>query len=99
ARSEGTVGEAPISQDVQAVHDRVAGKRIGSFQVYGINSLKTLDPPLDALIGDEVMDLLAQSDGRRIELVCHDHMIEIDLARTGRLAVVGGARAWNPADG
>lgn len=93
------MGEAPISQDGQAVRDRVAGKKIGSFQVYGINSLKTLDPPLDALIGEEVVDLLAQSDGRRVELVCHDHTIEIDLARTGRLAVVGEARAWSPTDG
>ncbi|MEV4630463.1 hypothetical protein AB0J90_29785 [Micromonospora sp. NPDC049523] len=96
---ERTVGEAPISQDVQKVRERVAGKKIGSFRVYGINSLKTLDPPLDALVGDQVVDLLAKDDVRRVELVCLDHIIDIDLARTGRLTALGEAGAWSPAGG
>ncbi|WP_432976881.1 hypothetical protein [Dactylosporangium sp. CA-233914] len=93
------MGETPVSQDVQVVREQVAGKRIESLRVYGINSLKTLDPRLDNLAGDQIVDLLAQDDARRVELVCRDHIIDIDLARTGRLAALREAGVWNPAGG
>lgn len=93
------MSEAPGAQSAQRVRARVVGKIISSFRVYGINSLKTLDPSLDALIGDQIVDLLAQADGRRVELVCRDHVIDIDLARTGKLAGLDEASPWNLAGG
>ncbi|MGI5147199.1 hypothetical protein ACQEVC_12590 [Plantactinospora sp. CA-294935] len=77
----------------------VAGKKIESFRVYGVNSLKTLAPALDDLVGDQVVDLVAQDDARRVDVVCRDHVIAVELERTGKMAALREAAAWSPAAG
>jgi hypothetical protein len=91
--------QAPVSQDVQQVRERVAGRKIASFRVYGVNSLKTLDPPIDDLVGDEVVDLVPQEGTSRVEMICRDHNVDIDLARTGRLTTLPDAGPWSPSNG
>lgn len=93
------MAEAPVPHETRVIRERVVGKKIGSFRVYGINSLKTLDPPLDVLAGAQVESLLVEDDIRRVELVCGDYVIDIDLARTGRLLVLREADTWTPGDG
>ncbi|WP_147376327.1 hypothetical protein [Micromonospora radicis] len=90
---------ALASQEVNMAREWVAGKKIESFRVYGVNSLKTLAPSLDDLVGDQIVDLVAQDDARRVDVVCRDHVIAVDLERTGKLAALREAAAWSPAAG
>jgi hypothetical protein len=93
------MAEQSVSRDVELARNRVVDKKIRSVHVYGVNSLKTLDPPLDELVGDQVVDFVAQDDVRRVELVCRNYIVAIDLARTGRLIVLSDAGTWRPGSG
>lgn len=88
-----------ISYDVELARDRAVGKKIRYVRVYGVNSLKTLAPSLDELVGDQVVDFVAHEDVRRVELVCGNYIIDIDLARTGRLMILSEADIWTPGSG
>ncbi|MEU8015986.1 hypothetical protein AB0B74_08470 [Micromonospora parva] len=93
------MGKALASQEINMAREWVAGKKIESFRVHGVNSLKTLVPSLDDLVGDQVVDLVAQDDARRVDMVCRNHVITIDLERAGRMAALREGAAWSPTAG
>jgi hypothetical protein len=77
--------------ELLAVH--LVGRSIRQFQVLGVNSLKTVMPHPDALVGAEVRS--AHCTGRIITISTAVHEIRIDLQRTGRVSWLGNAGAWH----
>ncbi|MDQ2873307.1 MAG: hypothetical protein M3Y33_00120 [Actinomycetota bacterium] len=71
---------------------RLVGRSIRQLQVLGINSLKTITPNLDVLAGVVVHG--ACSEDRIIVISTSAHEVRIDLQRTGRVAWLRHAVAW-----
>lgn len=69
--------------EIASIIGRLQGKRIALLQVLGINSLKSLDRPLDALVGDTVEGGVV--DERVLTLRTSRHLIAFDLQRTGKV--------------
>ncbi len=83
--------------DTQALLIQLAGKQVAALQVYGVNSLKTLDPPLADLAGDVIAGVQPGSgDGRRLDLILDRHVVKVDLARTGVAVFLPSAQPWTP---
>jgi hypothetical protein len=76
--------------ELLAVH--LVGRSIRQFQVLGVNSLKTIMPHPDVLVGAEVRR--AHCTGRIITISTAGHEIRIDLQRTGRVSWLSKADAW-----
>jgi hypothetical protein len=89
----------PIARDVQSLPDHLLGKKVEFIQICGINSLKTLQPAPDALIGDQVTDVVVNEEARQLHLVCDKHTIVVDLARTGTVHNLERATRWSIAGG
>jgi hypothetical protein len=68
---------------MQAILTRLEGEEIAAFQVLGINSLKSMSPPPDALEG-EIVESVRVSD-RQLSVSTVGHTIDVDLQRTGKL--------------
>lgn len=91
----------PSVQSPREIDDLLAGqlvgRSIGQMQVLGINSLKSLVPPADALTGEQVHS--ARSDERVIVLSTAAYEIRIDLQRTGRVTWLKSAQPWQVSSG
>jgi hypothetical protein len=90
---------APIAPNLGALRTHIDGKTIAFVQVCGINSLKTVDPPLPALAGDVVVDLVTDEQARSLHVVLGNHVLILDLARTGTATTLQSATTWSPTDG
>ncbi len=89
----------PITRDVQALRHHLLDKTVKHVQICGINSLKTLQPAPDALVGDRVTDVVVDEEARHLQLVIGNHTIVIDLARTGTVDILPRAMPWSVAGG
>lgn len=91
----------PSVQSPQEIDDLLAGQLVGRFigqvQVLGVNSLKTITPPADALAGEQVHS--AHSEERIIVIATTAYEIRIDLQRTGRVAWLKSAQPWRVSSG
>jgi hypothetical protein len=74
------------------------GKKVASIQVLGINSLKTLQPPLESVNGQAMADLVIDESVRKIDVVLERYVIVVDMARTGTVVAIQRAAAWQPSD-
>jgi len=90
---------APVARDPSALHDLVVGKDLAGLYVYGINSLKTVDPPLSQVAIDKTVDLSIDEEARSLKVVLERHTFAIDLARTGTAVLLSAALPWSPSDG
>lgn len=68
------------------------GQKISVLQVLGINSLKTMLPPLEALAGEVVT--AADVVDRTLRVDTASHVISFDLQRTGRVVLLESAEPY-----
>jgi hypothetical protein len=66
------------------IHDEVIGRRIVKFEIFGINSLKTVAPEPSALAGEAILSASFDAQGR-LHIQLQNARLEVDLARTGGL--------------
>lgn len=78
-------------QEISDILDRVIGRTVAEFQVFGINSLKSVSPAPADVVGSRID--AASVEDRILELRTLDHVVRIDLQRTGRLIWSGRASA------
>jgi hypothetical protein len=76
---------------------QLVGRSIRQLQVLGVNSLKTVSPHPDALVGEQVLS--AHCEGRVVIISTAAYNIRLDLQRTGRVNRLNGADAWQVASG
>jgi len=100
-RSPGIIGFMPAVQSPREIDDLLTGQLVGrsirQLQVLGVNSLKTVTPPADALVGEQVRT--ARCDERIIGISTTAYEIRIDLQRTGRVTWLKSADAWRMSSG
>jgi hypothetical protein len=89
----------PIAKNLEDLRYHLMGKKVAALHVYGINSLKTVDPPLVELADEEVVDVIASEQERQLDVVLVHHTVAIDLARTGSAVPVLAAAPWALSDG
>jgi hypothetical protein len=86
----------PAVQSPREINELLAGHLVGrairQLQVLGVNSLKTVTPHPDVLVGAEVRS--AHCEDRIITISTAAHKVRIDLQRTGRVAWFSDAEAW-----
>lgn len=82
-REDAPVASEQTAGEIAATIERLRGKRITRVQVLGINSLKSLSPPVDALVGDTVEG--SEVADRILTLRTSGHLIAFDLQRTGKV--------------
>lgn len=82
-RQDGLVALTQTADDIVSITGRLIGRRITILQVLGINSLKSLTPPVDAVVGDTVEGVDVAE--RAFTLRTSRHMITFDLQRTGKV--------------
>lgn len=93
--NQGMTVKARTSTELAALHSKhLEGRTVAQVLVHGINSLKSLDVPLDALVGQSVGPITATSDAM-LELVVGEYVLEIDLQRTGVAQWVDDASPWS----
>lgn len=85
-RQDALVASEQTAGEIAATIERLYGKRITLLQVLGINSLKSLSPPVGALVGDTVEG--SEVVDRILTLRTSSHVIAFDLQRTGRVVWV-----------
>lgn len=74
----------PQSQrEISDILDRLVGRTVSEFHVFGINSLKSVVPAPADLVGSRIVATSAEN--RILELRTQNHAVQIDLQRTGRL--------------
>lgn len=85
------------AEQIQEHLDRLRGREIATFQVLGINSLKSLSPTPEDLIGE----VIAESEvvERILTVRTTNLSITFDLQRTGRLVWLESAAPYRPTDG
>lgn len=76
----------------QLLTGQVVGRSIRQLQVLGVNSLKTVTPSPDALVGQEVRG--AHCEDRIVIISTTGYRVRIDLQRTGRMIWLSSADAW-----
>jgi hypothetical protein len=76
---------------------QLAGRSIRQLQVLGVNSLKTVTPSADQLVGEQVCSTRCQE--RVIAISTAAYEIRIDLQRTGRVTWLKEADAWQLSSG
>lgn len=82
-RDNAVVSPVQTPAEIASIIERVQGKRIALLQVLGINSLKSLARPLDALVGETVEGGVVEE--RILTLKTSGHLIAFDLQRTGKV--------------
>jgi hypothetical protein len=91
----------PSVQSPREIDDLLArhlvGRSIRNLQVLGVNSLKTVTPHPDALVGAEVRS--AHCTDRVVTISTAAHTVRIDLQRTGRIAWLKDADLWQASSG
>jgi hypothetical protein len=73
------------------------GQEIAGLQVLGVNSLKTLSPPPEAVVGEVITGI--DSGERTITIHTANHQIVCDLQRTGRIVRLASAEPYQLAAG
>jgi formamidopyrimidine-DNA glycosylase len=76
---------------------QLTGRSIRQLQVLGINSLKTVSPSADELVGEHVRS--ARCEGRVIAIATTACEIRVDLQRIGRVTWLENADAWQLSSG
>lgn len=86
----------PSVQPSSEIDDLLAGQLVGrsirQLQVLGINSLKTIAPPVEKLIGEHVEG--ARCLQRVVVISTTAFEIRVDLQRTGRVTWLETAEPW-----
>jgi hypothetical protein len=88
--------QSPREIDELLAHQLV-GRSIRQLQVLGVNSLKTVTPHPDALIGEQVRS--AHCEERIVVISTAAHNVRIDLQRTGHVSWLSSADAWQVSSG
>lgn len=87
--------KARTSIEVAALHaEHLDGRTVAQVLVHGINSLKSLEVPLDALAG-QTIGRLSLTREATFELGIGDHVLEIDLQRAGTMQWSADLRPWS----
>lgn len=73
---------AQTAEEIQSILNRTHGQVIDLLQVLGVNSLKTIDPPTDDLVGTTIR--ASRVSGRTFCLVTEAFEVTVDLERTGK---------------
>lgn len=71
------------AEQIQALLARLLDKEIATLQVLGFNSLKSLSPTLETVIGERILGSHVMD--RIITVLTSNLSITFDLQRTGRL--------------
>ena len=91
----------PSVQSPREIDDLLAGQLVGrsirQLQVLGVNSLKTISPSADELVGEHVRS--AHCEERVIAISTTAYEIRVDLQRTGRVTWLQSAEAWQLSSG
>jgi len=94
--ARGIISFMPAVQSPRDIDDLLAGQVVGrsirQLQVLGVNSLKTVTPPADVLVGEQVHS--ARCEERVIGISTTAYEIRIDLQRTGRVTWLKSADSW-----
>lgn len=89
----------PVARDVAEIRRNISGKRLADFQIYGINSLKTLLPAPHQVVGEQVVELAVNPDLRQLTIISDTHTVDVDLARTGTISFLEKIGPWRVSDG
>ena len=91
----------PSVQSPREIDDLLAGHLVGrsirQLQVLGVNTLKTISPSADELVGEHVRN--AYCEERVIAISTTAYEIRVDLQRTGRVTWLQSAGAWQLSSG
>src|ERR1022692_3990321 len=91
----------PSVQSPRELDDLLAGQLVGrsirQLQVLGVNSLKTVSPSADELVGEHVRS--ARCVERVIAISTTACEIRVDLQRIGRVTWLENADAWQLSSG
>jgi hypothetical protein len=97
----GRISDMPSVQSQSEINDLLAeqlvGRSIRQLQVLGINSLKTISPPAEKLLGEHVHS--ARCEERVVAISTTAFEIRVDLQRTGRVVWLEKAEAWQLSSG
>jgi hypothetical protein len=74
---------AQTAGEIKSILDRTHGQVIDLLQVLGVNSLKTIDPPTDDLVGTIIT--ASSVSGRTFRLATQAFEVTVDLERTGKV--------------
>lgn len=91
------VASIQTTDEIAATLERLHGKRILLLQVLGINSLKSLIPPVGDLIG-EIVEGSEVAD-RVITLHTGGYLLRLDLQRTGKVVWLASSEPFHPGAG
>jgi hypothetical protein len=86
------MGSIQSAAEIEPLLEPLTGQKIAALQVLGINSLKTLSPPLEALAGEVVT--AADVVDRTLRVDTTSHVISFDLQRTGRVVPLESAEPY-----
>jgi len=89
--------DSRASDAVAALQERCAGRTLAKVSAHGINTLKTVDPPLVAITAVSV-DSATVSGDATVEIVAGPFVLRVDLQRTGRLKLEESGREWIPGE-
>lgn len=78
--------------EIEAILARLEGEDVGTLQVLGINSLKSLVPMPDALSGEKVESTTVAQ--RLLTVTTTGHEVVFDLQRTGKLVWLTDAKPY-----
>lgn len=89
-----------LVQSPPALLDLVRGEAVGqvvtALEVYGINSLKSVVPPLSEVSGRTVEAADFDLQGRLVFTLAGDLILRVNFERTGGLVVVATTEFWKP---
>ncbi|MFF9130420.1 hypothetical protein [Streptomyces sp. NPDC014806] len=83
--------------EIAPLLERLKGKKIAMLQVLGVNSLKSVSPLPEALVGEAVTKVDVVE--RIINMHTAGHRISFDLQRTGRVVPLESAEPYRLAAG
>ncbi|MEU4603492.1 hypothetical protein AB0F43_10980 [Kribbella sp. NPDC023972] len=84
-------------EEIRDLLTRLVGEKITGFQVLGINSLKSLAPPPDAVVGEVVSAI--EVAGRILRLQTIAVTVTVDLQRVGKLVWLKAAEPFRHSPG
>jgi hypothetical protein len=96
-RQNAAVASVQTADQIASTLERLHRKRIALLQVLGINSLKSLTPPLDALVGEAIEG--SEVADRILTLHTSGHLVTLDLQRTGKVVWLASSEPCRPAAG
>jgi hypothetical protein len=85
------------ADEMLAILGRLHGQEIATLQVLGINTLNSVLPLPEALVGETVTG--SDVAGRTFRLVTVNYEIAVDLQRTGKVAWVDAAQPYRSVPG